>query len=242
MRCWLLYTPEYKRYVLLFLPENVVNLYKFLEAGQLRQLPFSYTHRVTYVLDLWFDSHVTPSNNVGGATGSGAAGATSITADGVLNSGDVEMTADPTEQSNTTEHSDPLIDLALQLKLISPETPLLSVEDRHDLALLDQLTQTHTRVEQVLGLETEIAATEKWNFDAVTQLMHLAKEMSDIPFTGGTELVNLEPTSATGLASKGKGRLEGGPKKTLVSDLLEDLAGRGWAGFSGEVFSCPCPI
>jgi hypothetical protein len=194
MRCWLLYVPEYKRYALLFLLENVVNLYKFWEAGQLRQLPVSYTPRVTYVLDLWLDSHVTPSNNRGGTTGP-AAGAKSITADGVLNSGDVEMTADPTEQSNSTEHSGPLIDLALQLKLILPETPLLSVEDRHDLALLDKLTQTHTRLEQVLGLETEIAATEKWNFDAVTQLMHLAKEISDIPFTGGTELVNLEPTS-----------------------------------------------
>jgi hypothetical protein len=136
--------------------------------------------------------------------------------------------------------------LALHLNLISPETPSLSAEDRQDLTLLDKLTQTHTRVQQVLGLETEIALTEKWNFDAVTQLLDLANRISKIPFSSRSELSDLEPTAVepeslvpTGLASKGKGRLEEGPQKRSLYHMLPDNARKGWAGSSGEIFLLP---
>lgn len=212
---------------------------KLRKAGRLGQLPDSYTEGVKFLLDLWFESNATANDYPDGATGS-AAGSKSNTTGGALDSGDVEMAVDSTEQSNTAVQSDPIFTLAVQLDLISPETPLLSEEDRHDLALLDKLTQTHTRLEQVKGLETEIAATEKWNFDAVVQLLDLAKAMNDIPFEGQTELFDLETTGAgsaatpTGLLSKGKGRLDEGPRKTSLDDLLSDVAKGGLAGSTGE--------
>ena len=151
------------------------------------------------------------------------------------------MAMDSREQSNTDSKSDLLMGLALHLNLISSENPLLSAEDRQDLALLDQLTQTHTQVEQVLGLETEMAATEQWNFEAVVQLIDLATNLGDIPFTGKTQVPDQDPNLAAsvsvpmGLASKGKGRLEEGPKKMSITELLFPSVGReGSAGSNGE--------
>ena len=144
-------------------------------------------------------------------------------------------------RSENAAGADPLMGLALQLDLISPETPLLSEEDRHDLALLDSLTQTHTRVQQVLGLETEIMVTERWNFEAARELLKLANNISSIPFGTRTELFDLEPTraesgSAPGpSAAKGKSRLEGGPKKRSLYHMLPHESKAAWAGSVGEV-------
>ena len=158
--------------------------------------------------------------------------------------GDVEMSVDSTERSENMAKSDPLRDLALHLDLISPETRLLSEEERLDLALLEKLNQSQTQLQQVLAVETEIVATERWNFDAVTQLLNLANQMSTIPFASRSELFDLEPTSAesvpapTGSASKGKGRLGEGPKKRALYHMLPNEARGGWAG-SGEPFLFP---
>jgi hypothetical protein len=148
----------------------------------------------------------------------------------------MDVGMDSAEQSNV-DKSDPLLDLASQLDLITPKTPLLSAEDRLDLALLDKLTQIHTRLQQVLGLETEIADTETWNFNAATQLLSLANQISRIPFYGRTEVFDLEPTSVAQSApaassAKGKGRLEDEPKKRSIYHMLPDLARKTWAGSS----------
>jgi hypothetical protein len=128
--------------------------------------------------------------------------------------------------------------LAIHLELISPESPLLSAEDRQDLALLDQLMQSQSRLQQVLGLETEIVVKEKWNFDAVVQLLDLANNISDIPFASGTELLALEPSLAAesgppGMSSKGKGRQEE-EHKTRSNDKPY-VAGSEWADSIGEL-------
>jgi hypothetical protein len=212
------------------------NLCQFWNAGQLRRLPISYIEGIKYLLDLWFDD-INPGDNLGGATGRGPG--TGNTSDpSALDSGDVEMCTDSTERSDTTDKTDPLMGLAIHLKLISPESPLLSAEDRQDLALLDQLTQSQSRLQQVLGLETEIAVTEKWNFDAVVQLLDLANNISDIPFASGTELLALEPSSAAesgppGMSSKGKGCQEEA-HKTRSNDKPY-VAGSEWADSIGEL-------
>jgi hypothetical protein len=217
-----------------------VNLYKYLQAGQLRGLPISHPDALKYLLDLWHDAGGVPKDP-GGATGP-ASGTEHNADNGALDSGDVEMTMDSMDGSEHITKADPLRDLALQLDLISPETPLLSEEERLDLAMLDRLTQTQTKLQQVLAVETETAATERWNFDAVTQLLKLANQMSTIPFSNRSELFDLEPTSAesrsapTGSASKGKGRLEEGPKKRSLYHMLPKEARRAWAGSSGELF------
>jgi hypothetical protein len=238
--------PRYTRYTWISRLENAINPYKFVKAGQLRRVPNSYNDAIRYLLDLWFDdSDGAPGRDLGGAPG-----AESTAGNSALASGDVEMSMDSTnERSENVDKSDPLMDLALHLNLLSPATPPLSEEDRHDLALLDKLTQTHTRLQQVLALETEIVATEKWNFDAVTQLLDLAKRISRIPFASRSEIFDLEPTAAEpessalpGLASKGKGRLkEEVPKKKSVYHMIPDDARKGWAGSSGEIFLLPLP-
>jgi hypothetical protein len=244
MRYYRLLIPEYKRYAFFSLLENTVNLYKFWKAGQLRRLPVSYIDGIEDLLNIWFDSHT--SNDHGGATVS-APGSDSTSVTRALDSGDIEMTMDPTERSNSPDKADPLMALALHLHLISPETPLLTEEDRQDLALLDQLTQSHTRLQQVLGLETEVAATEKWNFDAVIQLLALAKEMSDIPFASKTDISVSEqssPASAaapTGLASKGKARLDEEPKSISFYDMSPDVEKGRWVGSTGEGSLSICP-
>jgi hypothetical protein len=193
---------------------------------------------IKYLLDLWFND-VNPDGDLGGATGRApAAGNTSNTS--ALDSGDVEMTTDSVGRSDATDKTDPLMGLAIHLELISPESPLLSAEDRQDLALLDQLTQSQCRLQQVLGLETEIAATEKWNFDAVIQLLELADKISDIPFASGTELLDLDPSSAgsesapTESSSKGKGRLVEEPENGSLDDVPY-VAGSEWAQTIGAL-------
>jgi hypothetical protein len=219
--------------------EIVINLFKFWKDDQLQRLPVSYIDRIEHLLNLWYASAL--SDDEPGEEAGLSRGTENTAATGALDSGDVEMATDPTEQSNTDDKSDPLMGLALHLNLISSENPLLSAEDRQDLALLDRLTQAHTQVEQVLGLETEMAATEQWNFEAVVQLIDLATNLADIPFTGKTQVHDQDPSSVasvsapTGLASKGKGRLEEGPKKTSLTELLFQSVGReGSAGSNGE--------
>ena len=224
--------------------EIVINLFKFWKDDQLQRLPVSYIDRIEHLLNLWYASAL--SDDEPGEEAGLSRGTENTAATGALDSGDVEMATDPTEQSNTDDKSDPLMGLALHLNLISSENPLLSAEDRQDLALLDQLTQTHTQVEQVLGLETEMAATEQWNFEAVVQLIDLATNLADIPFTGKTQVHDQDPSSVAsvsapmGLASKGKGRLEEGPKKTSLTELLfQSVRREGSAGSNGDgLFSC----
>lgn len=241
--------PRYTRYTWISRLENVINQYKFVKAGQLRRVPDSYNDSIRYLLDLWFDdSDGAPGRDLGGATTCPATGAEGTAGNSALDSGDVEMSMDSTsKRSENIDKSDSLMDLALHLNLLSPATPPLSEEDRHDLALLDKLTQTHTRLQQVLALETEIVETEKWNFDAVTQLLDLAKRISRIPFASRSAIFDLEPTAAEpessalpGLASKGKGRLkEEVPKKKSVYHMIPNDARKGWAGSSGEIFLLP---
>jgi hypothetical protein len=226
------------RYAQFLLLGSNVNLYQYLEAGQLRRLPDSYPDAMKYLLDLWLGADGATKDPGGVTTGPAPSTATAAN-NGALDSGDVEMSMDSTGGSENIAKSDPLRDLALHLDLISPETPLLSEEDRQDLALLDKLNQSHSQLQQVLALETEIAATERWNFDAVTQLLNLANQTSTIPFSSRSELFNLEPTSAesasapTGSSSKGKGRLQAGRKKRSLYHMLPEKARRGWAGSSG---------
>ena len=81
-----------------------------------------------------------------------------------------------------------MIALALNLDLISPETSLLSEEDRKDLALFDKLTQVQAQSERILGVEREVVEAEKWNIDTTIQLLELSNLTSDIPFATRAEL------------------------------------------------------
>jgi hypothetical protein len=168
---------------------------------------------------------------------------------GAMDCGDVEMhpesarTAERSTDRATEDSSDPIWKLALNLDLISPETPLLSSEDRHDLAMFDKLTQAEARLQRSMGLETEMVETGKWNFDTVLQLIDLAHQTSKIPFASKPELYNLKPTSADiGVVppsptakAKGKQRADCGPKRRSIYSIFPESS-RAWSGRSGEYY------
>lgn len=197
----------------------------------MRRTPNGYTDAIKYMLHLWLDA-----GDVSQA-GAGRAGGTRIAAKGAMDFGDVEMMAAGADRSENTAKPDRLEGLALDLNLISPDVPLLSPEDRHDLALLDKLNQAQTRIEQVIGLESEIATTAKWNFDAVSELLNLATRKSEIPFGARDELFDLEPTAASAPGgSKGKGRLGEGPKKRSLYNMLPVDSKGVWTGLLGKSY------
>ena len=108
------------------------NFCQFSKAGLLRHIPISYPEAMTYLLSLWLDSKKPSDEEFFGGK---------VPPSGPKSSNDDRL-SDPVgsaQNSGNTDGSDPLTDLALRLELISPETPLLSLEDRHDLALLDKL-------------------------------------------------------------------------------------------------------
>ena len=84
--------------------------------------------------------------------------------------------------------------LALDLDLISPDTPALSEEDRQDLAMFDQLTRAQTQIMQTMGVESEVVEQETWNHDVAQQLIRLARCIKNIPFGTSSELFDLRPT------------------------------------------------
>lgn len=166
-----------------------------------------------------------------------------------MDCGDVEMhpesgqSAEHSTDRQNADDTDPVWELALNLDLISPETPLLSPEDRYDLALFDKLTQAQARQHRAMGLESEIVETGKWNFDTALQLIDLANQTSKIPFATKPELYNLKPTSADSRAvptqsaakSKGKQRADLAPKRRSIYHIFPE-ASKAWTGRSGMCF------
>ena len=131
----------------------------------------------------------------------------------------------PASPANDDE-TDRLMAIALDLSLISPETPLLSDQDRTDLAQFFKLTQAQAQLQRILGLERQVVETEKWNLDGVIQLLELTRITDSIPFATREQLFNLKPTSA----AKGKGRATDKAGKKSIYHMLPDQAKVKWAG------------
>lgn len=107
------------------------------------------------------------------------------------------------DSTSPTAETDYLHTFAVKMDLITPQSPHLTEEDRVDLALFDQLIQTQAQVQRAMGVETEIVETEKWNVDTVQQLLHMSKDMLDIPFPKRAELFDLHPTCGDRTSSPG---------------------------------------
>jgi hypothetical protein len=100
----------------------------------------------------------------------------------------------PAEQHTDFPDSDIINQLALDLDLISPRTPLLSDEERNDLGLLDILSRSQVQTIQLLGVETEMCEQESWNHDVSVQLGRLSDSTKKVPFCTSSELFDLRPT------------------------------------------------
>ena len=166
----------------------------------------------------------------------------SSTASGTLDSGDIEMhaTSEPSA-TNADDEDEALRKLAYDLNIITPETPYLSAEDRHDLALFEMLTKAQAHQSRAMGVESEIIESGKWNFDATVQLIELTNQMSRIPFPTKPELYNLKPTSADKPATptksaqaKGKQRADRAPHRRSLYHMFPKES-RAWCGPVGNV-------
>jgi hypothetical protein len=137
--------------------------------------------------------------------------------------------------------------LALDLDLISPENPLLSQQDRVDLAVFDQLTRSQAQIHQLLGVEVGIVDEQTWNHNATIQLINLAQASERIPFGRSSDLFDLNPTgfgldglhferSPLSASRKGKEKMEKpamevstGGQRSVFNFCLEDVK-EAWLG------------
>jgi len=105
-----------------------------------------------------------------------------------------DWSLDPIPESTSGDKSaaksrDDLIEqLALDLNIISPESPLLTDEDRKDLYLFDELTRAQIQINQILGVEAEIVEQETWNHDTSDQLYSLSQSTQSVPFGTSSKL------------------------------------------------------
>ena len=140
------------------------------------------------------------------------------------------------EKEDEKEYSlERLMELAIDLDLVAPPTPILTEEDRQDLALFDRLTQAQAQIEQVKGIEAEVVESETWNYDAAIQLGTLATTLKKIPFASRPALFDLRPTASDPPPSKkGKERAEGHSKKRAIYHMLPKNASQAWFGPTSE--------
>ena len=124
------------------------------------------------------------------------------------------------------DETDRLIATAMELNIITPETPLLSDQDWADLALFLKLTQAQAQLQRILGMERQVVETEKWNFDGVIQLLELAQLTGSIPFGTRSQLFDLKPTSG----AKGEGHAKDNVGKKSIYHMLPAQAKVKWAG------------
>jgi hypothetical protein len=124
----------------------------------------------------------------------------------------------------------------------------LSKEDIEELEHIDVLTQTQNQIERLVSIEAQTVDTEKWNKDAVEQLLSIALAQKGIPFGKREELFDLRPTAddpapmdneddkqEPGPSRKGKERAVDEPaKKRSIYNLLPADVRQSWLGEPGE--------
>ena len=111
--------------------------------------------------------------------------------------------------------------LAKELDLVGPNLPELSAQDIGDLTVLDHLTRTSARTEQLLAARAELTERVAWNYEAALQLGTLTTRLGDIPF---------KPLPEPAATSKGKERAR--PKKLSILGINSEDAEEAWDNHS----------
>jgi len=128
---------------------------------------------------------------------------------------------------------------AFELDLISPDSPLLSEDNRKDLSLFDVLNRSHIQLQQLLGLEAEIVEREAWNHDTSVQLIRLSETTKMVPFGTSSELFDLRPTEPAAefgqelpiLSASKKGKEKEAPQgRRSIFNLLPENSKDAWLG------------
>ena len=206
---------------------------------------FGPKEQLVYIYSKWIGSN-DQFPKTSSDTGPSAHGAAHVTvpSNSVAEPTTDAMDLDSTEPKTATEDA-VLERLAHNLDLITPQSPFLSEDDRHDLALFDLLVRAQARIQQAIGVESEIVETEKWNFDAIKELLELTHITSSIPFGKRTDLFDLKPmcgdpsTAETVPPGKGKQHslAERASHKRSIYHTLPDEEKLSWAGSYGK-FPC----
>jgi hypothetical protein len=134
--------------------------------------------------------------------------------------------------------------LAAMMKDIIDVPDILSEQDVRDLEQIADLTHAEGELVRLMGIEAETVETEKWNHDAVAELLTLSLAQKKIPFGERDNLFDLQLTADDRPAAKmahpsrsskkGKGRAEDTPThKRSIYHVLPNDAKELWLGQAG---------
>jgi len=124
--------------------------------------------------------------------------------------------------------------IEISKKLGYPDIEPEGEELLDDLDLFNQISRGQAELERMSDIEVEILETQKWNYDAVVQLLNVALGAKNIPFGTRAELFDLKPTAEEKPSRKGKEKekekTEASGSKRAIFNISPEAGKPFWCG------------